>query len=84
MRLSRMIHFPGERYRLQIIGDIFNTLNRANYDEVYTVYGAPDLIGTAVPHHYGDGVGDPANSSFGTPRTALNPRQAQLAAKFIF
>jgi hypothetical protein len=84
MRVSRMIHFPGERYKLQIMADIFNTLNRANYDEVYTVYGALDLIGTAIPHHYGDGVTDPANSSFGTPRTALNPRQVQLAAKFIF
>ncbi|MGA8101923.1 MAG: hypothetical protein WB869_07215 [Candidatus Acidiferrales bacterium] len=84
MRLSHMIHLPGERYKLQIMGDIFNSLNRANYDEVYTVYGAPDLIGTAIPHHYLDGVTSPANSSFGSPRTALNPRQAQLAAKFIF
>jgi len=31
-----------------------------------------------------DGVADPANPFFGTPRTALNPRQLQFSAKLTF
>jgi hypothetical protein len=83
LRLSRTIYFPGERYKLQLALDGFNILNRANIDEVYSVYGAPDFIG-AVPQHYKDGVTSPANPFFGTPRTALNPRQLQFSAKLTF
>ena len=83
LRLSRMINFPGEHYKLQLMVDGFNVLNRANIDEVVSVYGAPDFIGP-VPQHYQDGVTSPANPFFGTPRTAFNPRQFQFAAKFIF
>lgn len=82
MRLSRFIHIK-ERYQLQLIAEAFNLFNRANVDEVFTVYGAPDFIG-AVPQHFKDGVVDPANPTFGTPRTAFNPRQLQLALKFTF
>ena len=83
LRVSRMINFPGERYKLQLMIDAFNVLNRANFDEVFSVYGAPDFIGS-MPRHFGDGVTSPANPFFGTPRTAFNPRQFQLAAKFLF
>jgi hypothetical protein len=83
LRLSRTIYFPGERYKLQLALDGFNILNRANIDEVYSVYGAPDFI-AGVPQHYKDGIVDPANPFFGTPRTALNPRQLQISAKLTF
>ncbi len=83
MRLSRFIHIR-ERYQLQLIAEAFNLFNRANVDEVFTVYGAPDFIGGAIPHHFQDGVVDPANPAFGTPRTVFNPRQLQLAVKFTF
>jgi hypothetical protein len=83
MRLSRLINFPGERYKLRLSVDAFNALNRANYDEVFSVYGAPDFIGP-VPRHFKDGTVDPANPFFGTPRTAFNPRQLQFSAKFNF
>jgi hypothetical protein len=63
--------------------DAFNILNRANFDEVYSVYGAPDFVGP-VPLHFGDGITSPADPYFGTPRTALNPRQLQFSAKFTF
>jgi hypothetical protein len=82
MRLSRMVHF-GEKCRLQLAVDSFNLLNRANVDEVFSVYGAPDFI-AGVPHHYKDGVATPANPSFGSPRTVFNPRQFQFSAKLIF
>jgi outer membrane receptor protein involved in Fe transport len=82
VRLSRLFHL-GERYRVQLSADVFNAFNRANVDEVFTVYGAPFFIGS-VPRHYKDGIIDPANPTFGTPRTVLNPRQFQFAAKFTF
>lgn len=82
LRLSRTIHMT-ERYKLQLMADVFNLLNRPNVDEVFSVYGAPDFIGP-VPRHYKDGVVSPANPAFGAPRTVFNPRQFQFAAKFIF
>ena len=81
-RLSRVVHLS-ERYRLELAVDAFNLLNRANVDEVFSVYGAPDFIG-AVPKHYKDGTPTPANPSFGSPRTVFNPRQFQFSAKLQF
>jgi hypothetical protein len=82
VRLSRTLHF-GEKYRLQLAVDSFNLFNRANVDEVFSVYGAPDFI-AGVPKHYKDGVPTPANPSFGSPRTVFNPRQFQFSAKLLF
>ena len=100
LRLSRIVHLAGERYRLQLIFDTFNVLNRPNVDEVYTVYGTYDFCGGAVPQHYNDAAslgiqsfsvgncpagGPPVpNNLFGTPRTMFNPRQFQLAVKLLF
>ncbi len=82
LRLSRYFHVR-ERGTLQVLAEAFNLFNTPNVDEVFTVYGAPDFIGTA-PQHFGDGVADPANPAFGSPRTVFNPRQIQLAVKFTF
>src|SRR6185312_3356004 len=43
MRLSRTFHLS-ERKRLALSFDAFNIFNRANVDEVFSVYGAPDFI----------------------------------------
>ena len=82
LRLSRFIKIT-ERLRLALAVDAFNLLNRANVDEVTTVYDAPDFVGS-VPRHYKDGVGSPVNPLFGGPRTVFNPRQFQFSAKFSF
>jgi hypothetical protein len=81
MRLSRVFVIK-EKRRLNLAVDAFNLFNRANIDEVFTVYGAPFFVGPA-PRHFGDGVKTP-NTFFGTPRTAFNPRQLQFSAKFAF
>ena len=81
MRLSRAIHFD-ERRRLNLSIDAFNLFNRANVDEVFSVYGAPDFIGPP-PVHFGDGITGPSGQ-VGAPRTVFNPRQLQFAAKFTF
>ncbi len=112
LRISRYFQIR-ERYRLDLIVDAFNLLNRPNVDEVTSVYGAAVICGnTAIPKNYKDkatlqtqqqaiafdtGTGPPTcpnlapvpsppvpNALFGTPRTVLNPRQFQFAAKFSF
>ena len=82
IRVSRLLHL-GEKYRMQLSVDSFNLFNRANVDEVFSVYGAPAFVG-AVPQHYKDGVTLPFNPAFGSPRTMFNPRQFQFAAKLQF
>jgi len=82
LRLSRAVHL-GERKLLHLSVDAFNSFNRANVDEVFSVYGAPDFLGP-IPQRFKDGVTSPANPSFGSPRTVFNPRQFQFAAKFTF
>ena len=82
LRLTRKFRFT-ERFGMRLSVDAFNLLNRANVDEVFTVYGAPDAIGP-IPMQYKDGIGSPANPSFGQPRTTFNARQFQFAAKFEF
>jgi len=81
MRLSRAIHFNEHRL-LNLSIDAFNLFNRANVDEVFTVYGAPDFIGPP-PTHFGDHITGPSGQ-VGAPRTVFNPRQLQFAAKFVF
>ena len=115
LRVSRYFQFR-ERYRLDLMVDAFNVLNRANVDEVTSVYGAAVFCGSgAIPQRYRDagtiatqnqaiafdtGTGPPTcpsaaelgpvpappvpSASFGSPRTMLNPRQFQFAAKFSF
>jgi hypothetical protein len=114
LRLSRYFQIK-ERLRLDLMVDAFNVLNRANVDEVTSVYGAAVFCGTGpIPLRYKDagtiqtqqeaiafdtGTGPPTcpltglgltpappvpNDLFGTPRTMLNPRQFQFAAKFSF
>ncbi|HXY24095.1 MAG TPA: TonB-dependent receptor [Candidatus Acidoferrum sp.] len=138
LRVGRTIHLR-EGKKLDLTMDAFNVLNRANVDEVTSVYGSPVFCGNAIPRHYKDattlaieqGVGSTAcpvatgagaivipgigslaptpitsslptcgfaptcpavslfipalpNGTFGLPRTMLNPRQLQFAAKFTF
>jgi outer membrane receptor protein involved in Fe transport len=117
LRLSRYFQIR-ERLRVDLMVDAFNVLNRANVDEVTSVYGAAVFCGSGpIPMRYKDagtvatqqeaiafdtGTGPPTcpgfltgtlgltpappapNALFGTPRTMLNPRQFQFAAKFSF
>jgi hypothetical protein len=52
LRVSRYFQL-GERMRLDLLVDAFNVLNRANVDEVTSVYGSP-VFCAAVPRHYND------------------------------
>jgi hypothetical protein len=81
LRFSRRFSIT-EGSKLDLMFDAFNLLNRANVDEVITVYASPVFEGP-VPQHYKDGVSAP-NPSFGQPRVVLNPRQLQFALKYSF
>ena len=82
LRVSRSFNFE-KHFQLLLSMDAFNALNRANVDEVNSVYGSNDFLGP-IPRHYEDGNGSPANPLFGTPRTMLNPRQLQFSARIKF
>jgi Carboxypeptidase regulatory-like domain len=115
LRLSRYFQLT-EHKRLDLSMDVFNALNRANIDEVNSVYGSPVFCG-AIPKSFNDAatiaiqhgltscaaqqaalapplflaqgllpvpVPPTPNPAFGTPRTVLNPRQFQFAARFSF
>ncbi len=52
LRVTRNVHI-NERLTANLAFDAFNLLNRANYDEVTSVYGSPVFCG-AIPLHYND------------------------------
>ena len=54
LRVARYFQFR-ERYRLDLMVDAFNALNRPNVDEVTSVYGAAVFCGTGpIPQRYKD------------------------------
>jgi outer membrane receptor protein involved in Fe transport len=99
LRISRFFKI-GEKLRLDLMMDAFNVFNRPNVDEVTSVYGTYAFCSGQIPTHYKDSTsiaiqkiqiagcpvaGPPVpNPQFGGPRTMLNPRQLQFAAKFSF
>jgi len=54
LRLSRQFKFS-DKMSLVAAVDAFNILNRANIDQVFSVYGSPVFCG-AIPRHYNDAV----------------------------
>jgi outer membrane receptor protein involved in Fe transport len=54
LRVTRAVHI-NERLTMNLAFDAFNLLNRANYDEVTSVYGSPVFCG-GVPRHYNDAL----------------------------
>lgn len=72
-----------ERVKADVSAEIFNLFNRQNVNAIDTVYGAAAFLGP-VPQRYGDGIGSPANPTFGTPSYVAPARQAQLALRFNF
>jgi Carboxypeptidase regulatory-like domain/TonB dependent receptor len=133
LRVSRSFQVR-EGKRLDLGIDAFNLFNRANVDELTSVYGSPVFCGGTIPGHYRDAatraiqagassMACPAgpipvpggslaptpitsslptchfapacpavnlfipsvpSSTFGKPRTMLNPRQLQLYVRFTF
>jgi len=82
VRLAQSFKFQEHR-KIEVAVDTFNALNRANVNEVTSVYDAPIFL-AGVPHRYKDGVISPANPDFGGPRTVFNPRQFQFSLKYSF
>ncbi|MGB6546959.1 MAG: TonB-dependent receptor [Candidatus Acidiferrales bacterium] len=72
-----------ERLKLEASAELFNLFNRPNVSAIDTVYGSPVFLGP-VPQKFGDGVGSPANPTFGTPSYVAPARQAQLSLRLNF
>jgi hypothetical protein len=82
VRLQRVFSL-GERLKLEASAEIFNLFNRQNVNAIDTVYGAADFLGP-VPQRFGDGVGSPANPTFGSPSYVAPARQVQLSLRLNF
>ena len=86
-RLTRTIRF-GERYKLNLIAESFNLLNRDNQRMVITSNGLTSDASTFVQNYVTANAPYPGYyqlpTNFMKPNAAYAPRQVQLAAKFIF
>jgi outer membrane receptor protein involved in Fe transport len=74
LRISKDVHLYGDRVKLRLIGEAFNTLNRANFSALQQVpynYNAATRVFTA-------------NSNFLAPTNTFDPRILQIAARFMF
>ena len=88
MRLSRRLYF-GDRFKLELIGESFNVLNRDNRRVLTTddgfqsnsaqfIQSAKLLSNRHFPGHYR------LPTSFLRMRDAYAPRQVQLALRLVF
>ncbi|MGH9349698.1 MAG: TonB-dependent receptor [Vicinamibacterales bacterium] len=66
LRVSRLVRLGGSR--LELVAEVFNILNRTNYDSVNEAYG----------------LGPAPRPTFGAPASAYDPRQMQIGAKITF
>jgi hypothetical protein len=66
LRVSRIIPFGGKR--VELVAEVFNILNRTNFDSVNGAYG----------------LGPAPRSTFASPTSAYDPRQMQIGAKVTF
>lgn len=82
VRVQRVFSLT-ERLKAEASAEVFNLFNRQNVNAIDTVYGAPAFLG-AVPEKFGDGIGSPANPTFGTPSFVAPARQMQLSVRFNF
>ena len=81
LRISRFFQL-NERVRLNIIFDAFNLFNRANVDEVFSVYGSPIFCG-AVPQHYKDATSLAIQRGQVTCPAFVPPAGVTLPAQFF-
>lgn len=82
VRLQRVFH-AGKNSSFQASIEAFNVLNHRNVQSIDQVYGAADFLGP-VPHQFGDGIGSPANPTFGQPNFTGPARQLQASMRLNF
>ena len=68
---------------MEASAEVFNLFNRPNVNGIDTVYGSDVFLGP-VPRRFGDGIGSPANPTFGTPNFVAPAREVQLALRLNF
>jgi hypothetical protein len=82
VRVQRLFNL-GERIHAEASGEVFNLFNRPNVNGIDTVYGAAAFAGP-IPQKFGDGIGSPANPTFGSPNFVAPARQIQLSVRLNF
>jgi hypothetical protein len=82
LRLQRVFHLT-ERLSTEASMESFNLFNHRNVQSIDQVYGAADFLGP-IPRQFGDGIGSPANPTFGTPNFTGPGRQFQASLRISF
>lgn len=82
IRLQRVFHLT-KRLSTEASVEGFNLFNHRNVQSIDQVYGAADFLGP-VPRQFGDGVGSPANPTFGSPNFTGPARQLQASLRLNF
>lgn len=82
LRLQRVFHAVN---RASVVASVeaFNLFNHRNVQSIDQVYGAADFLGP-MPRQFGDGIGSPANPTFGTPNFTGSARQLQVSLRLNF
>ncbi len=88
LRVTRSLHFR-ERYKVNLMAESFNLLNRSNQRMAITSNGLLANATTFVPSSVTSGTAQYPGyyqlpNNFTKPNAAYAPRQVQLALKFIF
>jgi Carboxypeptidase regulatory-like domain len=81
-RLQRVFHVT-EHLSTEASIEGFNLFNHRNVQSIDQVYGAPDFLGP-IPRQFGDGIGSPANPTFGSPNFTGPARQLQASLRLSF
>jgi hypothetical protein len=86
LRVARQLYLDGERRRsLELILDVFNTFNRANYKEINgSTNGILTLSDLGITNVRVRANKDLPPTALGWPTSAYDPRILQLAAKINF
>lgn len=82
VRLQRVFHAM-KSASIEASVEAYNVLNHRNVQSIDQVYGAADFLGS-VPRQFGDGIGSPANPTFGSPNFTGAARQIQTSLRLNF
>jgi hypothetical protein len=82
VRVQRVFKLS-ERLNAEGSAEVFNLFNRQNVNGIDTVYGGPAFLGP-VPRKFGDGIGSPANPTFGSPNFVAPARRVQISLRLNF
>jgi len=82
--IMKNFDLPKEGWRIQFRAEFYNAFNHTQFLNVDTGYSTSGVTADLTTNTFDPDTTGNINPSFGTPRRARDPREIQLAIKFIF